>query len=267
LPFTDIHSHILPGFDDGAADDAEFLEMARVAVRGGTSRMAATPHYDLETPDLELAEVIAAVERQTGLLLENGIPLLLVPGVEVRINAGLYRAARDAGDLGRLSLGGTGKYILTDLPLIDMPSATDDILFQVQLRGLTPILAHPERNRYLSTRPDVIRRIAERGVAIQVNSGSLEGIYGKTARRSALELLKEGIVNIVASDAHAPDGRTTDLSGAARILRSKIGKEAMRILLEENPERALRGEELLRTSGEAPRPAGNARMFRRGKRL
>ena len=263
MPFTDIHSHILPGFDDGAADEDEFLRMARTAVAGGTARMAATPHYDLDGHELELDDLSTSLARHGELLCEQGIPLELLYGVEVRVNAGLYNLAREEGDLGRLCLGGSGKYILTDLPLIDMPVATADILFQVQLGGYTPILAHPERNRYLSTRLQVVRELVERGVEIQVNSGSLEGLYGKQARRSALALLKEGVARLVASDAHSPTLRNTDLSAAARIIRSQLGGESSRILLEINPERALAGERLAKGGPRASRPGGRARMFRR----
>ena len=263
MPFTDLHSHILPGFDDGASDDAEFLAMARAAVRGGTARMIATPHYDLETPGLELYAVLAAVEEHRALLRSEEISLELVPGVEVRLNAALYRLAREGGALEPLSLGDSGKYLLGDLPLIDMPAATTDILFQVQLCGLTPILAHPERNRYLTKRHDELREIVERGVEVQINSGSLEGIYGREARHSAFALLGEGIARLVASDAHSPDGRSPDLSGASRIIRERWGSGAANILLEVNPERVLAGEALTDAVAEAPRSPRRRRLFSR----
>ena len=267
MPFTDLHSHILPGFDDGASDDGEFLEMARVAVRGGTARIAATPHYDLESPGLTLEAVLTAVEGHRELLRREGIPLELVPGVEVRVNAGLYRLARGDGSLGRLSLGGSGKYLLSDLPLIDMPTATADILFQVQLCRCVPILAHPERNRYLTARPEAVRELVERRVEVQVNSGSLEGLYGKAARHSAFALLDEGTARLVASDAHAPNGRSADLSGAARIIRERLGEEAARILLEVNPERALAGEDLVDAVAGIPRGSSRGRLFKRRRSL
>jgi protein-tyrosine phosphatase len=266
LPFTDIHSHILPGYDDGAENDEEFFQMARAAVGGGTARMAATPHYDLENPSLLPESLPAEVRRRTGLLQAKGIPLELVPGVEVRANAGLYQLAREDGGLEQLILGGTGKYILTDLPLIDVPTATPEILFQMQLGGYVPILAHPERNRYLSEHPEVVREMVERGVEIQVNSGSLEGIYGKTAQRIALALLREGAARLVASDAHSPSGRSTDLSGAASIIRAQLGDDAARILLEVNPERALAGEALLDVDKRTIQPAGRTGLFRRRRR-
>lgn len=266
MPFTDIHAHILPGYDDGAENDEEFFLMARAAVAGGTVRMAATPHYDIENPGLIPESLPAEVRRREGLLRSEDIPLQLVPGVEVRANAGLYDLARKDGGLEKLVLGGSGNFILTDLPLIDVPTATPDILFHIQLRGYVPILAHPERNRYLSAHPQEVREMVERGVVIQVNSGSLEGIYGKTAQHSALSMLREGAARLVASDAHSPRGRNADLSGAADIIRAQLGEDAVRILLEVNPERALAGEALVDVV-KRTRPTDRPGLFRRRKRV
>lgn len=231
--------------------------------------MAATPHYDPENPELELAAVIEAARQHGELLREEGIGLELIPGVEVRINAGLYRLAKEGGDLEGLTLGQGRKYLLGDLPLIDMPAAAADILFQVQLSGFIPILAHPERNRYLATRPEAVRELAERGVELQINGGSLEGLYGKTARSSALTLLGGGVARLVASDAHSLNGRGADLSAAARIIGKRFGEDTARLLLEVNPERVLAGEPLLDTVSATSSPLqGRSRRlsFARGRR-
>jgi protein-tyrosine phosphatase len=244
LSWTDIHSHILPGFDDGAESNEEFFQMARAAVRGGTSLMAATPHYDCEGPSFEPAEIAAAVAEHNLLLRDNGIPLVLVQGMEVRINAGLFDRVTGGGGLEGMRLGEAGRYMLVDLQLSDMPVATPDILFQVMLRGITPVLAHPERNRYLVEHPSVPRELVERGTVLQVNSGSLEGTYGRDARRAARLMLKEGIATLVASDSHGVRGRSPDMSVAVRLLDRLLGKGASELLMGVNPRKVLEGEEL-----------------------
>lgn len=244
MPFIDIHSHILPGFDDGAGDDREFMEMADRALAGGTVRMAATPHCDLDEPQNYLENIPIAVDKYQELLRAQGRDLDLVPGVEVRVSAGLYRWAKEDMEIERLTLAGNGRYLLADLPLGDLPNATPDILFLVQLRGITPILAHPERNRFLATHPAKIKELVERGIVIQVNSGSLEGIYGKAARRVAYALLGEGLARLVASDAHGPAARSPDLSAVHGLIIRRLGEEAARLLLEHNPAAALAGEDL-----------------------
>jgi len=255
LPFVDIHSHILPGFDDGARDDREFLEMVDRALAGGTVRIAATPHCDLEDPLPRLEYIPAEVDRCRGFLRLQGRELDLVPGVEVRVNAGLYRWVKEGGDIERLTLAGNGRYLLADLPLADLPAATADILFLLQLRGLVPILAHPERNRHLASHPERVREMVERGIIIQVNSGSLEGIYGKAARRAAFALLGEGLARLVASDAHDPAGRSPDLSAAHGIIVRRLGEEAARLLLGHNPAAVLAGEDPVALPAAPPRRA------------
>ena len=265
MTWTDLHSHILPGFDDGASNDEEFLEMAQVAVQGDTSLMAATPHYDCESPAFDTGEAAAAVDQHNGLLREREIPLDLVPGVEVRINAGLFDLAKGGGGLQELCLGGNGKYILVDLPLMNVPVATADILFQIQLCGITPILAHPERNSYLVDHPSVIRDLIERGIEIQVNSGSLDGLFGKAARRTARRLLEEGAARLLASDAHTPRSRSPDLSKAAKMLRGLLGEEAPSLLLSANPGLVLSGEELAGVTRSSPHRSGSSRKRARRK--
>lgn len=236
MSWTDIHSHILPGFDDGASCEEESLEMARVAVRGGTAVMAATPHYDPETPGFEPAEVAVAVEKLGAALKREGIALALVPGVEVRVSAGLFDiAVGDAERLAALTLGGVGMCMLLDLPTGDMPASTPEILYRVRLAGIRTVLAHPERNRYLVEHHQAARDLAEQGVEMQVDSGSIEGVFGRQARRAARRLLKEGAASVVASDAHGTRRRSTDLSGAATALERLMGKDGSRLLLDQNP--------------------------------
>jgi tyrosine-protein phosphatase YwqE len=255
LSWTDIHSHILPGFDDGASSEEEFLAIARAAVDGGTSLMVATPHYDAESTSFSPRDASGAVESCGALLRARGIPLDLAPGLEVRITAGLSGLAESGGVLDELSLGRKGKYMLVDLPLMDMPLATRDILFRIQLCGVTPILAHPERNRYLVEHPAGVRDLVEQGIEMQVDSGSLEGIFGKTARRMARLLLKEGVARLVASDAHSPRGRSPDLSAAAQAIGALLGKAAPQALMETNPDLVLDGETLLDVASRStPKP-------------
>lgn len=243
MPFTDIHSHILPGFDDGASDECEFLEMVRCALNHGTSRMVATPHCDLEASPVRPEDVRAAVRGCRERLRELGWELDLLPGMEVRINSGLYVMAREDGDLHDLTLGENGRYILVDLPLADAPLVMEETLFRIQLRGLRPILAHPERNRYLAENLGKVRELHERGIILQVNAGSLRGMYGRTARRTALALLDEGLASLVASDAHRSRGRDPDLSGAWAAARRRWGQKRADLLFAENPSLILAGED------------------------
>lgn len=277
---VDIHSHILSGFDDGASSDAESLEMARAAVKGGTSLMAATPHYDIENPAYELEHVSGEVARLNLLLIEEGIPLTLVPGLEVRISAGLHRLAMHSASgsaacgpgwrqepflpLQSLTLGGSGVFLLLDLPMGSMPIATPEILFQIRLSGFHPVLAHPERNRHLLDNPGLLSDFCEQGALLQVNSGSLTGIFGRETRREALRLVSSGTAHLVASDSHSVRARGPSLEAAASVIGKAAGRECARCLLEDNPARVLKGIYPL----EAPPagPSGNRKPERKNRK-
>ncbi|MBU4386840.1 MAG: hypothetical protein KKH73_07590 [Actinobacteria bacterium] len=236
--------------------------MARIAVEGGTSVIAATPHYDHESPSFNPTDIAAAVEDYNSVLREMEIPLCLIPGVEVRINAGLLQLAEEGNGLEDLCLGKNGKCILVELPLMDMPLATLDVFFHIQLHGMIPILAHPERNRYLVKHPSMVRDLVERGIEMQVNSGSLEGMFGKSAKRTALSLLKEDAARLVASDAHGSRRSTPDLSRAARALDGLLGEEAAHLILEVNPGLVLDGEELVGVTGRSTLKSKSSRRLK-----
>lgn len=204
----------------------------------------ATPHYDIERSDFELGDITRSVARHSELLTSEGLEIELVCGAEIRVSAGLMVLAENAERLVRLGIGAEKKYLLVDLPLFDMPVSTDDIFFHIQLCGMTPLLAHPERNRRLIKHPSLLKDMVERGIELQVNSGSLQGIYGKHAKRFATSLLREGGARLIASDAHRPSGRDPDLSRAAAIVERHLGGRAAQIMLQENPDRAIAGEAL-----------------------
>lgn len=244
MTFLDLHSHILPGIDDGAADEDEFLAMAQVALQGGTVTMVATPHWDLDEMPTPGESVSALVEECRRKLESRGLGLELLPGVEVRLNAGLYRLAEDREAIWGLTLAGNGKYLLVDLPLSDVPLGAEETLFRLQLHGYIPVLAHPERNRLLVDDPARLRDLVDRGVELQVNSGSLLGNYGHAARRAAAALLREGLARLIASDAHHATERGPDLSAAWEMARYLVGLAAADALLRENPRAVLAGEGL-----------------------
>src|SRR5438270_7960829 len=137
----DLHNHILPEFDDGAESPEESLDIARQFVSEGVVRVAATPHLNPERQQgASPAEVRQAVETLQATLMEQSIPLTLVPGNELYLTADAPALLRDGGVC---TLGGT-RWVLVELSLTagDRPFFLDDVLFQLQLEGFKPILAH-----------------------------------------------------------------------------------------------------------------------------
>ncbi|MEW6770756.1 MAG: CpsB/CapC family capsule biosynthesis tyrosine phosphatase [Bacillota bacterium] len=200
----DIHAHILPGLDDGPETPEDSLEMARAFVKAGYTTVVATPHVISGVYDHTRAAILRSVRRFQEQLQAAGIPLTVLPGAEYHVSDRLLPLLR-AGEL--LTLNDTGKYLLVELPFYQMPEYVSQVLFELLLAGVTPIIAHPERNDFIARRPGVLAEICRKGVLAQVTAGALTGLFGSQAKRAAAYFIKEETAQFVATDAHGPDAR------------------------------------------------------------
>jgi len=239
--FTDIHMHILAGLDDGAANRAESLEMAGAAFSCGTSQVIATPHFDLGAKAFEPEVVTEKVKWLSSEIQASGSALTVLPGFEMRMCTELLDAAKSGEDLSLYTLNRSGKYLLFDLPMGEVPFGTLDACFRLRLLGIRPILAHPERNTELVSRSDSLASLISTGCLIQIDCGSLIGRNGKRARKTSLALLKEMKIHFIASDAHSPRDRVIDLRQAENIAGRLCGEGFARTLLEINPYLVVQG--------------------------
>jgi protein-tyrosine phosphatase len=207
----DLHSHILPGIDDGAGSIEVALEMARSAVADGVRAIAATPHVrgDYPTRPGEMEEGVALLRAQ---LHEAGVPLEVLSGGEIALD---FAPVLDDDALRRFGLGGNHRYLLLEMPDVGWPLGLEETLFQLQLRGFTAVLAHPERNDEVQERPGLLERLIQSGTLVQVTAASVDGRLGPVARKTALRLVDCEFVHMLASDAHAPSVRQIGLAGAA----------------------------------------------------
>jgi protein-tyrosine phosphatase len=233
----DLHSHILPGLDDGAQDLDEAVEIARAAVADGIHTIAATPHvredYPTTTDAMErgVAELRRTLERA-------GVDLLLLPGGEVALEQ-LDRLSRD--ELRRFGLGGNASYLLLETPYVDWPLSFADTVFRLAATGVTPVIGHPERNSVVQERPEHIAELVDAGALIQLTAASLDGRLGSRPRKCAQHLLDAELVHLIGSDAHSPGLREVGLSKAC----SAIGDDELaRWLSEDVPHAIVRGEPL-----------------------
>ncbi len=194
-PLVDLHCHIIPGVDDGATHEAESLRMLRIAEEEGIGIVAATPHAHHCSGE----RIPPKVARLNELATEAGLAVRVVVGQEVRLAADLVARHR-AGQLATLN---GGHYLLLELPLSgSWPTYLRQMIDQLQALGLRPILAHAERYGDIQRDPAPLRELIACGVPIQVNAGSLVGPAERAARPAVERLLREGLVHLIASDAH-----------------------------------------------------------------
>lgn len=228
----DIHCHILPNIDDGAADIHESIEMARIASRDGITKIVATPHIKdtLRPPEIIQREV----DTLNGRLVELGIPLKIFRGADVN-------AFIDPSFLDGYTINGTS-YILMEFPHSHLPRKANESLFNVTVRGLKPIITHPERNPSVIKDPGILLGLLETGARAQITAESLTGAFGDDARECAFHLLKRGAVAFMATDAHSSRYRRPVLSEGLRIAENIIGKEKALKLVTSNPGAVIAGD-------------------------
>jgi protein-tyrosine phosphatase len=245
---VDIHCHLLPGLDDGPANLADSLAMAEAAVSSGTTHMVATPHID-HTWRVRPSTIATRADALRLALREHGIPLQVSTGAEIALSRVVDLSA---SELDSLRLAG-GPYLLLECPLSSTAGDFDSLLLRVHSRGEAIVLAHPERSPLFQQEPERLAGLVAAGMLCSLTASSLRGSFGAAVRRFSIELLREGLVHDISSDAHdhsaRPPGLADALAGAEEELPGIGGRREWLTALA--PAAILAGEAL-----PAPPPLG-----------
>lgn len=224
----DLHCHILPAIDDGAADVAVSLRMARLLSADGVTIVVCTPHILPGLYNNTGATIRSAVVRLQNIIAREGIPLRLVAGADVHVETDLIEGLR-SGDVPTLN---GSRYVLIEPPHTLLPPRLDDFLLGLVAAGYVPILTHPERLSCLAPHYDLIAKLVRGGVWMQITAGSLDGVFGGRVRSWSERLLRDGLVHLIASDAHDDYWRPPDLRRGWELAASLVGeREADNLLL------------------------------------
>ena len=251
--FVDIHCHILPGVDDGARDLEESTAMARTAARGGTRSIIATPHHIPRSPLSAADEAAKRVGQLMRVLEWAEVPVDVHPGQENNAREDLVRRLdeREA-----VALNGTS-YVLVEPPFRTYPDYLDRLLRSLSERGMTPVVAHPERNVRVQQDPGLVAAWVQGGALLQLNTGSLLGSYGERAEQAAVTLLERGLAHVLASDAHSSEGpRVPNMREGFDAAARLVGEDAAWRLARDNPLKVLNGVGMDPRVPE-PAPPGN----------
>lgn len=207
----DLHSHVLPGLDDGARSLDEAVELARQAAAGGVTILAATPHVrdDYPTTPEQMEHGVGELRDE---LARVDVDIEIVPGGELAL-ARLGTLTPD--EVRRFTLGQAGKYALLECPYFGSPLELIPAIRALREGGMTSIIAHPERNPDVAQRPGRLTSLVELGALVQVTASSVEGTLGRSPRETSLKLFDLQLAHLIASDAHGPHIRESGLAGAA----------------------------------------------------
>lgn len=251
---VDLHTHVLPGLDDGSATLDESLDFARAAVADGIAVLAATPHVrdDYPTTPDEMERALAAVRTA---VVEAGIALDVRGGGEIALER---LAELDGHARARFGLAGNPAYLLLEFPYVGWPLGLPDEVFRLRASGVTPVVGHPERNTEVQREPERLRPLVEGGALVQLTAASVDGRLGRRCRDAAFGLLDAELAHLVASDGHGPAIREVGLSAAAAAVADRRLAEW---LVEGVPGAIADGDPLPERPASAPR-RGLLRRFR-----
>jgi protein-tyrosine phosphatase len=237
----DLHSHVLPGIDDGARDLQEAAAMCRMAAEDGCQALAATPHQRRgswwNTDAARLAELRERLQEAVGDALS------IHPGGEIHVDSDLLGEIERIPESGILPLAGS-RYLLLEFNGHERPRDGAHLVHELRVAGWRPIVAHPEFIPWLADDPDAVARLVDLGATVQVTAMSVTGDFGRSAMLSTHALLAAGLVHFVASDCHDTRNRPPGLKRAYRTLAGRWGEETARRLTIDNPRAVLEGREI-----------------------
>ncbi len=256
----DLHCHILPGVDDGPSDIDASLRMAEVAVEEGVETIVATPHVSLDYT-IDAGTLARAVGALNLAIARRELKLAILSGAEVAIDR---VGALPEGELRGLAIAG-GPYLLLESPYASGATYVDSVIFDVEVAGFRPILAHPERSRTFRDDPKRLERLLESGALCAVSAGSMAGRFGSATHELALRLFRDGLVDLVASDAHDDVHRPPRMRYAFEALEEELPgiSEQAEYYTQDVPKAIVAGRPLP-PRPDPPAPRKKRRWFARG---
>lgn len=207
----DIHCHIISGIDDGPRYLNESLEMAKAAAASGISHLFATPHHLNGRYENTKKVILDRVFELNQYLLKKNIPLTVHSGQELRIHREIF-ISFEMDEV--LTLDNKGKYLLLELPSAEVPTYSRDVVYELLLKGITPIIVHPERNKVFIENNQLLFEFVQEGALTQLTSGSINGQFGKKIKAFSEKIIKHNLAHFIATDAHniGPRGFCLDIA-------------------------------------------------------
>jgi len=246
----DLHCHLLPGIDDGPATMAEAIVLAEIAVADGISHSVVTPHIHPGRYENDVMSITTAYNGLVDALSKHAIPLALSMAAEVRLSAEILTQVVTH----KIPFYGHGliddeaanntyrqRVMLLEMPHQQILPGSDNLVAWLLKQNITPMIAHPERNKEVMRNPDKIASFVEQGCLLQVTGGSVAGRFGDIAKKTADYLLGKGWVTVLASDAHNAKARRPVLSEGREAAAGIVGDAAANQLVTTNPQKILQG--------------------------
>lgn len=249
---VDIHCHILPGIDDGAKSLSDSIAMAREAEGEGIRTIIATPHLNNQYNNRKDLIITKVIELNLA-LKDAGVNVTILPGQEPRI----YGEIIEDFEKGEIQTLNNSQFLFIEFPSNHVPRYTEQLLFDIQLKGLTPIIVHPERNSELIEKPELLYKLVEKGALTQVTASSLCGYFGKKIKSFSMQIIEANLTHFIASDAHNIHNRTFKMMEAFDFIEQEYGTDYL-YLFKENADLLVEGKNIMK---EIPMPIKKKKKF------
>jgi len=232
----DLHTHLLPDWDDGAENWDEMMRMAEIASKDGVKKIVLTPHIFRLS---KYKDDFGVLKERMNELRDRAdeFPVEFYMGAEVFVHHEMVESIKK----NNLTINGSD-YVFVEFPAENVTAGVKDLFYRMMLEGLIPIISHPERNVVFAERPDLLYELVEMGCLAQVTTMSLTGKFGRQTKRAARIFLENNLVHIIASDAHDPHNRPPILSKGVKAAARIVGDDKARAMVTEIPQAVLDNE-------------------------
>ena len=236
--YIDIHSHILYGIDDGSKTLEESIEIIKQHIEMGFKDIVLTPHYiensKYETDNKEKTKLLETLKKETK---KQKLDINLYLGNEVFVN-NILEIKKE-----KISKINNSKYLLIEFPMNEKPK---NILYEIKIQGIIPVIAHPERYSFVQKNPDLVDEWIEEGALLQSNYGSIIGVYGDNAKKTIKKLLKKNKIKALATDIHFPNNKIyQNIEKSRKRIKKIIGEEKFIELTITNPKKIIENKDII----------------------
>ncbi len=234
----DLHTHILPDWDDGAADQAEAEKMIALAREDGIAKIVLTPHVYRMTKRTNNTNGLKGRVRSF-LKQSKDFEIDLFEGAEVYVHPNMIQHIKDLG----LTVN-KSNFVFVEFPAEHVPAGATKLFFQMMCDGLIPIISHPERNAMFAETPELLYELIRQGALGQVTSQSITGGFGRKTQKTAESFLRHGLVHLIASDAHNANSRPPRLAQAVEMASRIVGRRRAEAMVTAIPAAILANEQI-----------------------
>lgn len=231
----DVHSHIIPNVDDGSDSVETTFKMIEEAKNAGFTDIILTSHFLLNHYETKAEELIFWRKKIQEIMDSRNYEINLHSGMEIYISNQMQDLIKEK----RLLTLANSRYMLIELPISSTVKYLDYVIYTLQSLSIQPIIAHPERYKYVQENPDLVEEYIEKGALIQCNYGSIEELYGKAAKKTIKTLLKRKQVHFLGSDCHREKSIYLVIPQAIKKIKRIIGEDEFYKISTINPNKIL----------------------------